>query len=89
MAVSYTHLTDHPLVSKGPDGLQCGVQLTGMMGVVVVNHGAMIGALIFQTAACTGKGGQCTADRIPVNSHFVGHSTGGQGIERIMASHHL
>ena len=79
---------ENPLVAHGLDGGQQGVELAGVVGVVVVDVGPVVHALFLHAAACTVERGQATGRRFTVDAAVPRHGNSCQGIEGVVTAHH-
>ena len=79
---------DHPLVPQGAGGIQQGLQLAGVVGVVVKDLRPMEAALVLQAAARPPKGVQPLLHRPGGDPQGDGRGGGGQGVFHIVNPRH-
>ena len=63
-----------------------GVKFARMMGIVVVYLGAVVIALVFESAAGAGEGGQAGGNGVAADAQGFGCRCGGQGIENVVVA---
>ena len=74
---------DDPLVAHGAHGLQHGPDLVGMMGVVVVDVGAVAPSLEFEPPPRAPEAAQTLCGHGSVDAHMPGHGAGAQGVDEV------
>ena len=81
--------THHTGVAQALCHGEQGVELIGVVGVVVVHHGAVELSLLLEAASGPGKGGKALLHGTARNTKHIGGTAGGQSIGDIMASPHV
>ena len=77
---------DHPLVIQLPGGGQQGVELVGVVGVVIVDLRAVVSAFMLKPAAGTGEGGQAFLHGFAGQTQRISCGGSGQGVENIVVA---
>ena len=80
---------DHPAAIQGPGHLQQGVELSGVVGVVVVDPGPVHLPLVLKPPARAGECLQPPAHRLPGYAQDIGGRGGGQGVVHVVPPRHV
>ena len=78
---------DDPVIVHGTDRLDGGSQLTGMVGIVVINIGTVKLSLEFQAASCAVEGSKAPGRDLTGNAQHPGRTGSSQGIDGIVLTH--
>ena len=78
--------TDQPLMRQGSGHIQQGVQLVGVMGVVVVHLSAVALALVLEAPLRAPEGGKALRHRPVVDAQHIGRRRGSQRIGNVVSA---
>ena len=80
---------DHPLVAHGPHRIDRGVELTGMVSIIVIHIRAVELSLELHPAVRAGEGGKALGHRLSGDPQTPGRGGRRQSVEHIVLTGHL